>query len=50
MIQVGFIYKTKFQTGEHFIVKEIRKTYVMGIYINALHLGLCPLNIDRLVI
>ena len=47
-------YKTKFQTGENFIIKEIitvkdRVIFVKGIYEKSPKLGLCLLNPDRLI-
>jgi len=52
---VDRIYKTKFQTGEIVLLKEIRtnnKGEIIGlgvIYDNTKHLGICPLSVDRLI-
>lgn len=58
--QEGKTYKTKFQTGELFLLNKIvykKKSkiedpdvivYFEGVYNNYKHLGNCPLNIDRL--
>lgn len=48
-------YQTKFQTGEFFIIKKIvyRKdgniSSLSGIYETSPHLGICPINPDRLI-
>jgi hypothetical protein len=48
-------YKTKFQTGDTFLVKKIstdkngKVTGLWGIYENKPELGLCPLDSNRLV-
>jgi len=53
-------YKIKWATGENFIIKEIKfkfdrnlkketPYYFLGIIQNKEYLGLCPLNIDRLI-
>lgn len=53
--EIGKTYKTKFQTGDLFLVKEIIKDKnnkvikFIGIYENAKHLGNCPLNGERLI-
>lgn len=47
-IEVNKTYQTKFQVPEPFTVKEVKKSYVLGIYESSPHLGLCPLNADRL--
>lgn len=56
--EVDKTYKTKFQTGELFTIKEIRTrpflatTKVIGfydIYESHPHLGLCPLDPERLI-
>lgn len=56
--EVDKTYKTKFQTGEVFTIKEIRTrpflgtTKVIGlygIYLSHPHLGLCSLNPERLI-
>lgn len=52
--EINIIYKTKFQTGEFFEVKEIiRKNNgdiirFKGIYLSHPHLDICPLDVDRL--
>lgn len=56
------VYKTKFQTGELFmltniIYRELKENGVNikkpimfeGVYLNCKHIGVCPLNIDRLI-
>lgn len=50
----GKTYPTKFQTGEKFLLKKIitNKGKIIGfegIYESAPHLGICPLNADRLI-
>lgn len=50
----GKVYRTKFQTGERFLIKEIIKNKdkiigFKGIYESTPQLGVCPLNSDRLV-
>lgn len=52
----GKTYKTKCQVPENFLVKKIiwnpqktRVTGFQGIYEDLPHLGICPLNGDRLV-
>jgi hypothetical protein len=50
----GQVCDTKFQSGETFTIKKI--TYnngevirIEGIYNSSPHLGLCPINADRLI-
>ena len=53
--EIGKKYKTKFQTGELFIITGIKyrpdETILnfLGIYESCPHLGECPLNFDRLI-
>lgn len=54
--QIDKVYKTKFATGENFLVKEIIMTpckgkiiEFRGIYERHPHLGICPLGTDRLI-
>lgn len=55
--EVDKTYKTKMQVSEGFTIKRIiyhpqdktKAMWVEGIYETAPHLGLCPLNVDRLV-
>ena len=56
-LEVGKVYKTKFQTQELFELKEIiykpndvenKIIGLKGVYINKPHLGICPLGADRL--
>ena len=60
--EVGKTYQTKFSTGWKFLVKEViykeikvdggfqkKETEARGIYENSPHLGICPLNIERLI-
>lgn len=54
MYQVNQTYKTKFATGEEFLLKEILYSGAkiigfQGIYPNRPHLGVCPLGADRLI-
>ena len=54
-LRVGETYNTKFQVDWRFKVMEIKKKptgedyYVNGYYIGREYLGLCPLNVDRLI-
>jgi hypothetical protein len=55
-LEEGKTYKTKFQTGELFRVERIvrRQMYnkiimVYGIYLSHAHIGLCPLDPERLI-
>ena len=55
-LEEGKTYKTKFQTGDTFTVVKIfkdKKTSeiyrVEGIYENAKHLGICPLDVNRIL-
>lgn len=61
-IEEGKSYVTRFQTGELFFVKKVKKIFFKsggvsvekvvgyeGIYWNAKHLGICPLAVDRLI-
>lgn len=57
-LEIDKIYETKFQTGEKFLLKEIvtvvknketKISMLKGIYVNTPHLGICPLNVDRLI-
>lgn len=55
--EIGKIYNTKFQTGDKFLIKEIKfrphskhtPLYFNGIYVGREHLGICLLNADRLI-
>ena len=55
-IEIGKTYKTKFSTGEEFTVEKIIKMlgsekilYFEGLYKSSLHLGTCPIGVDRLI-
>lgn len=58
----GKTYRTKFQTGEMFMITKINKRYFKsvnyeseiitgfeGIYLSHPHIGVCPLAVDRLI-
>lgn len=55
MIEIGKSYTTKFAVAEQFTVKRIinnkegEPKTAWGIYENSLHLGECPLEIERLI-
>ena len=49
MIEIDKTYKTKLSTGESFLVKRIEKNKVFGIYEKSPHLGLCSLEMGRLI-
>lgn len=51
-LEVNKTYKTKFQTGESFLIKEIPNPLrynVYGIYEQQPHLGIVTIAIDRLI-
>lgn len=54
-IEVDKIYKTKYQTGDMFLVKLIEHNIkgkvigYRGIYQSYQHLGIVPISIDRLI-
>lgn len=54
--QIDKIYKTKFQTGEEVLVKALHWNHkgelvkASVIFQNSPHLGICPLNIDRIIL
>lgn len=54
--QIDKIYKTKFQTGEEVLVKALHWNHkgelvkASVIFQNYPHLGVCPLNIDRIIL
>lgn len=59
-IEEGKIYKTRFATGDLFLVEKIIKvkTYSNlpekiirfdGLYVGKEHIGICPLAVDRLI-
>jgi len=49
------VYKTKFQTGDMFLLKNVVTTKegkivrFDGIYVKSPHLGICPIGADRLI-
>jgi len=53
--EIGKTYKTRFQTGELFTITKIKyrtdKTIIgfEGVYEKCPHVGICPLNFDRLI-
>lgn len=53
--EIDKVYKTKFATGDEFLIKEVvlkanKKDidYFKGYYVGKEHIGICPLNFDRL--
>lgn len=54
-LEVGKTYKTKFQTGDIFTVLKLFKDKTgniyraEGVYENAKHLGVCPIDVNRLI-
>lgn len=47
-IEEGKTYMTSMQCSELFKVEKLDKTKAWGIYLNRPHLGICPINLDRL--
>lgn len=51
----GKVYKTKFQTGESFLLKKVvtakdgKIIRFDGIYLSSPDIGVCPLGSDRLI-
>ncbi len=53
--EVNKTYKTKMSTGELFTVKEISydkkgNQVIKGIFESSPHLGICPFNVERLIL
>lgn len=56
-LELDKTYNTRFQESTQFQVKRIvyhpkeldKQIWVEGIYLDKPHLGLCPLNVDRLI-
>jgi len=54
-IEIDKTYTTKMSTGDKFLVKKItnnkegKPIQVHGIYEKYPHLGICPINIERLI-
>ena len=42
-------YTTKFQTGWHFHIQRIEKQLAYGIYLEMEHLGVCGLDLERIL-
>lgn len=58
--QIGKVYQTKYQTGEKFCIEEIKYKYCKelkkevpyyfnGTYVGQEHIGICPINPERLI-